>query len=300
MTLSSLGLVKTTLIDFPGEVAATVFTPGCNLRCPYCHNPELVIPPFGDTLFPIEEVRRFLAKRAAVLGGVCITGGEPLIHAEPQGDLYELINFCKGLGLKVKLDTNGCFPGRLMPLLSIAEAVSAGEQGGRRNCLDYIAMDIKTVPEKYAAVVRGRQPAAKPAVSRAASSSSAASSGIAAAVRRSIELIIRSGIPHEFRTTMAPGIAGTEDVIEIARFLQSVYAAAAEQEQAVRDKKATNGGPKRSSVPASPAPTGKNAPKTRRKIRFGPIQAGKNPRPGIFRAPSLLRRRSARCRRKDS
>ena len=155
MALSRLGLVKTTLIDFPGQVAATVFTPGCNLRCPYCHNPELVTPPFSETLLPIEEVRRFLQKRAAVLGGVCITGGEPLLYGkaygemvyggteegklqnsgdsqrsteEPAGEtgqqnasaggLFEFILFCRQLGLKVKLDTNGCFPERLRPLLA--------------------------------------------------------------------------------------------------------------------------------------------------------------------------------------
>jgi pyruvate formate lyase activating enzyme len=196
MTLTRAGLVKTTLIDFPGEVAATVFTPGCNLRCPYCHNPELVIPPFPEDLLPIEDVRLFLTKRASVLGGVCITGGEPLLHTDIAG----FIDFCKNLGLKVKLDTNGCFPRRLRPLL-------AG--------IDYVAMDIKTVPEKYDLLGSSVPPA------------SAAVDTVENALRQSIEIIISSGVRHEFRTTMAPGIAGTEDAIKIAELLKSVYTAAA-------------------------------------------------------------------------
>jgi pyruvate formate lyase activating enzyme len=200
MTLTRAGLVKTTLIDFPGEVAATVFTPGCNLRCPYCHNPELVIPPFPDDLLPIEEVRRFVAKRASVLGGVCVTGGEPLLHT----DLIGFIDFCKNLGLKVKLDTNGCFPRLLRPLLART---------------DYIAMDIKTVPEKYGLLSSSVPPA------------SAAVDTVENALRQSIEIIISSGVRHEFRTTMAPGIAGTEEAAAIAELLKSAYTSAARDPQ---------------------------------------------------------------------
>jgi len=106
MALTHVGLQKTTLLDFPGEVAATVFTPGCNLRCPYCHNPSLVQPPYPQDLISLEELDRFLEKRAKVLGGVCITGGEPLLH----DNLDELISLIRSHGLKVKLDTNGTFP----------------------------------------------------------------------------------------------------------------------------------------------------------------------------------------------
>lgn len=197
MGLTGLGLIKTTLIDFPGEVAATVFTPGCNLHCPYCHNPDLVIPPFPRTLLPMEEVRRFLTKRAAVLGGVCITGGEPLIHGGAEGELIRFIHFCKNLGLKVKVDTNGCFPDRLKKLLTGSDGV------------DYIAMDIKTLPEKYNAVAAPSRPY---------------DSDTARSVMESIEGIIASGIKHEFRTTMAPGIAGTAEALEIAGVLLKIYA----------------------------------------------------------------------------
>lgn len=231
-----LGLVKTTLVDFPGEVAATVFTPGCNLRCPYCHNPELVAPPYPVSLMPIDEVHLFLRKRAPVLGGVCITGGEPLLYApspagsnsggDGPGGLADFIVFCKSLGLKVKLDTNGCFPRRLAPFLRGpgGDGVSGGGP-----LLDYIAMDIKTVPENYGRVGAPSPAPSSPATDSATEDDAAAGpsapgdSKIAAAIRKSIEMIISSGIPHEFRTVMVPGIAGPEDVNGIAKLLKTFY-----------------------------------------------------------------------------
>ncbi|MBB6480376.1 anaerobic ribonucleoside-triphosphate reductase activating protein [Spirochaeta isovalerica] len=129
MTLTEAGLLKTTLLDFPGEVASVIFTPGCNLRCPYCHNPGLVDPlRFSADLLPIEEIKSFLSKRAHLIGGVVITGGEPLLH----DDLVNAIDFIHSLNLKVKIDTNGLFPDRLKQLNA-----------------DYIAMDLKTSPEHY-------------------------------------------------------------------------------------------------------------------------------------------------------
>ncbi len=196
MALDRLGLVKTTLIDFPGEVAATVFTPGCNLRCPYCHNPDLVTPPFTSNLLPMEDVRRFITKRAKVLGGVCITGGEPLLYSGQEAGLSDFIDFCKDLGLKVKLDTNGCYPDYMDAILS---------------SLDYVAMDIKTTPEKYNLVAAHTPAAHQTEVPTHR------------AVRESIEKIISSGVNHEFRTTMAPGIVGTEDAVKIATLLKSGY-----------------------------------------------------------------------------
>lgn len=140
MALDRLGLVKTTLLDYPGEVAATIFTPGCNLRCPYCHNPDFVSgDPTGEEI-TLGEFFRFLEKRKGVLGGICITGGEPLIHK----DLGDLIAAVRERGLKVKLDTNGTFPERLASL-----------------DVDYIAMDLKTIPDNYpflAPPARGTRP----------------------------------------------------------------------------------------------------------------------------------------------
>lgn len=129
MPLTHAALLKTTLLDYPGEVASIVFTPGCNLRCPYCHNPSLV----SDTeknneLLPIDEIQAFLEKRKKLIGAVVISGGEPLIH----DNIDEIVFFIRSLGLKVKVDTNGLFPERLKQLN-----------------VDYIAMDIKTSPEHY-------------------------------------------------------------------------------------------------------------------------------------------------------
>lgn len=128
MALEKLGLLKSTLVDYPGEVAATVFTNGCNLSCPYCHNPQLVAGPPPDDFLTREQIMAYLDRRKSVLGGVCITGGEPTLHA----DLPELIADIHRFGLKVKLDTNGTLPDRLEGL-----------------DVDYVAMDIKAAPEHY-------------------------------------------------------------------------------------------------------------------------------------------------------
>lgn len=127
-SLERLGLLKTSLIDYPGEVAAVVFTAGCNLRCPYCHNPRLVAGPAPDDFRPRESVLGVLDERAAVLTGVCVTGGEPLIH----DDLGDLVRAIRDRGLKVKLDTNGMLPDRLA-----------------RADVDFVALDLKLAPRRY-------------------------------------------------------------------------------------------------------------------------------------------------------
>ena len=181
MSLTHVGLQKTTLLDFPGEVAATVFTPGCNLRCPYCHNPTLVQPPYPEDLISLEELDRFLKKRAKVLGGVCITGGEPLIHA----NLNELIRLIRSHGLKVKLDTNGTFPERL------AEAD-----------VDYIAMDLKTTPEKYNTLLDPKKNTGTKKI------------------EASVAYLKSAGIAYELRTTVVPGIVGPEELRSMLTLLQ--------------------------------------------------------------------------------
>ncbi|RKX74263.1 MAG: anaerobic ribonucleoside-triphosphate reductase activating protein [Spirochaetes bacterium] len=180
MPLAAVGLQKTTLIDFPGEVACTVFTAGCNLRCPYCHNPELVSGAPHSDMLPIKEFRSFLLKRKAVLGGVCITGGEPLLHQ----DIDELIDYIHELGLKVKIDTNGTFPELLRSIKP-----------------DYIAMDVKTSLSKYH-LLKGNSPY------------------LEEKVLSSLKYIISSGIPHEFRTTVVPGIVDAEDIREIVNLIR--------------------------------------------------------------------------------
>lgn len=180
MALTRVALQKTTLLDFPGEVAATVFTPGCNLRCPYCHNPELVRPPYPDSMISLEEFDLFLEKRSAVLGGVCITGGEPLLHP----DIGSLVQLIRSHGLKVKLDTNGTYPERL-----------------RTIDVDYAAMDLKTDPDRYHRLLPQEEP-----------SGSASTGQFGEAVRRSIEWLRESGVPYELRTTVAPGIVDESDL----------------------------------------------------------------------------------------
>jgi pyruvate formate lyase activating enzyme len=177
------GLQKTTLIDFPEKVACTVFTQGCNLRCPYCHNPELIsCDPKGDDLLAESDFFPFLESRRGLLDGVCITGGEPTI----QPDLARFAARIRGLGFLVKLDTNGTRPQTLKALL---------EEG----VLDFVAMDVKTSPEGYA---RDLEYAGK--VGR---------------IVESIDVIKESGVESEFRTTVVPGLVGETELFAIGRMI---------------------------------------------------------------------------------
>ena len=176
------GLRKLTLLDFPGRVACVVFTNGCNFRCPFCHNASLVVPKGGHEDISEDDFFAFLKKRKGVLDGVVITGGEPtLAHG-----LYDFIVAVKSAGYPVKLDTNGSFPDKLKPLLT-------------DKLLDYVAMDIKTTPENYEHVA-----------------------GVKAdmdALKESIDMIRKSGIPHEFRTTVVKGLHTADDIVSIAKML---------------------------------------------------------------------------------
>lgn len=125
------GIQKLTLLDYPGKVACTIFTGGCNFRCPFCHNADLVTGKPEVTVTG-EEIFRFLRKRQGLLDGVCISGGEPLL----QPDLEDFIRGVRSLGYSVKLDTNGSMPDKLE---SLAE----------KGLLDYVAMDLKNAPEHY-------------------------------------------------------------------------------------------------------------------------------------------------------
>ena len=126
------GLQKLTLLDFPGRTACTVFLAGCNLCCPYCHNPGLVVPDETAESLPEGELLRFLSSRIGKLDGVCVSGGEPTIHPE----LPALLSMIRELGFQVKLDTNGTNPRMLYEIL-------------RDGLADYIAMDIKNSPTRY-------------------------------------------------------------------------------------------------------------------------------------------------------
>jgi pyruvate formate lyase activating enzyme len=138
------GLQKLTLLDYPGKVACTVFTDGCNFACPFCHNASLVhrpdVPPVNaaPAISP-DEVLAFLKKRQGILDGICVTGGEPLL----QAGLTSFLEQVKALGYRIKLDTNGSLPARLKDLVA-------------RDLVDYIAMDIKNAPDKYAETIGRR------------------------------------------------------------------------------------------------------------------------------------------------
>ena len=175
------GYQKMTLLDFPGRVACTVFTGGCNLRCPFCHNAGLVKTPLASKNMEA-EVLDYLAKRRGILDGVCITGGEPLL----QPDLVNFIARVREMGYLVKLDTNGSLPERLEALL-------------RTGTVDYVAMDVKSSPSGYAAAI-GTEIDIAPFL-------------------RSVELIRASNVAHEFRTTAVKGIHTPEDFAEIGKWL---------------------------------------------------------------------------------
>lgn len=168
------GLQKLTLLDYPGKTACTLFTPGCNFRCPFCHNALLVTSPVTDFVGE-EEFFAFLQKRKGILDGVCITGGEPTL----QKDLVPFMKKIRDMGFLLKLDTNGYRPDILEEILNNGLA-------------DYIAMDIKAAPEKYALTT-----------------------GLAdldfSLIKRSIDLIEKSGVSHEFRTTVTEDFHTEED-----------------------------------------------------------------------------------------
>ncbi len=176
------GLQKTTLLDFPGRVAATVFTGGCNFRCPFCHNSELL----GDdaaAAYTEEQVLEFLSRRTGILEGVAITGGEPTL----QPDLEDFIQKVRALGYLIKLDTNGYRPGVLKRLV---------EQG----LVDYVAMDIKTSPERYEIV------AGVPGL-------------ILTPILESVEFLKSGVVDYEFRTTVVKELHSAEDFQKIGSWI---------------------------------------------------------------------------------
>lgn len=178
------GLQKVTLLDYPGKVAATVFTPGCNLRCPFCHNASLVLQPGGED-FPPEEVLGFLKKRRGVLDGVCVSGGEPLL----QPDLSDFLGRVQALGFAVKLDTNGTNPALLGRLI-------------REGLVDYVAMDVKNSRERYGQTV------GVPGFD-------------CSAVEESVSLLLRGTVDYEFRTTVVRGLHDDESFSAIADWIGS-------------------------------------------------------------------------------
>lgn len=179
------GIQKLTLLDYPGVVACTVFTAGCNFRCPFCHNAMLVLPEqIDDECLTDDEVFGFLKKRRGVLDGVAVTGGEPLLHA----DMPEFLARVKELGYKIKLDTNGSNPELLSEIV-------------KNKLVDRVAMDIKNAPEEYARTIGLK-------------------SFDIAPVERSKEMLLRGDIDYEFRTTVVKGIHTKESLIGVAKWIE--------------------------------------------------------------------------------
>ena len=175
------GFQKISLIDFPERIAAVIFTQGCNLRCPYCQNPDL-IETTEITPVSVDTVWQYLSLRKKQLDGVTITGGEPLI----QKDIRETIKEIKNLGYEVKIDTNGTLPETLKKLIADGN-------------VDYIAMDIKAPPQNYSEIV-GKKISFEP-------------------IRKSIETIMKNNISYEFRSTLVPGFHNEKMVEEMAKLI---------------------------------------------------------------------------------
>ena len=177
------GIQKLTLLDYPGKVACTLFTAGCNFRCPFCHNAGLVLPDrLEEASITEDEVMSFLKKRAGILDGVAITGGEPLLHT----DMPEFLEKIKNLGYKIKLDTNGSNPKLLK------EIVNAG-------LVDRVAMDIKNAPTEY--------------------DKTAGCSVNMEKIEESKDFLLTGTCDYEFRTTVVKGIHTKESLIAAAKWI---------------------------------------------------------------------------------
>lgn len=179
------GLQKTTLLDYPEKLACTIFTAGCNFRCPFCHNASLVLRAGEVYEIPEKDLLSYLEKRGGLLDGVCITGGEPLLNP----DIEELIVKIRSYGLLVKLDTNGAFPERLEALLD-------------KGLLDYVAMDVKNSDSKYGETV------------------GLGNSFDVSVIDRSINIIMKKAPNYEFRTTVVRELHDLEDLLSIAKKLK--------------------------------------------------------------------------------
>ena len=178
------GLQKLTLLDFPERTACTVFTAGCNFRCPFCHNASLVVHIPQESEISEDEFFSFLKKRVGILDGVCVSGGEPLL----QADIEEFIRKIKDMGYAVKLDTNGSFPDKLKMLVE-------------KGLVDYVAMDIKNSPELYALTCGLETMDVE-------------------AIKESVAYLKEGHVPYEFRTTVVKNYHFKENFEAIGKWLQ--------------------------------------------------------------------------------
>lgn len=179
------GLQKLTLLDYPGKMACTMFTGGCNFRCPFCQNSDLVFMPENTVEIPSEDISYFLNKRKGILEGVCISGGEPLLH---EG-LESYLKTIKEMGYKVKLDTNGSNPERLRQLVEA-------------NLVDYVAMDVKNAPGAYAKTCGIENINMEP-------------------ICKSITYLMENHVPYEFRCTIVKELHSEENMHEMGQWIQN-------------------------------------------------------------------------------
>ena len=177
------GFQKMTMLDYPGKVACTVFTGGCNFRCPFCHNAMLVTDIDENAVYAEDEILSYLNKRKGIIDGVCITGGEPLL----QKDIGDFLVKVKETGMPVKLDTNGSYPEKLRELVS-------------RGLVDYVAMDIKNSKEKYPLTV-----------------------GLPGydigKIEESVDFLMSGAVDYEFRTTVVREFHTAEDIVKITEWI---------------------------------------------------------------------------------
>lgn len=178
------GIQKLTLLDYPDRTSCTIFTVGCNYRCPFCHNAPIIQQPYAVQEIVLSEIMKFLKKRKGLLDGVCISGGEPLL----QKGLVHWLEEIKALGFSVKVDTNGSNPKKMKQLID-------------SNLVDYIAMDVKNAPDRYGQTIGVNGYALEP-------------------IKESISLLLSSTILYEFRTTVVREFHTSEDILAIARWIE--------------------------------------------------------------------------------
>ncbi|MEG0528010.1 MAG: anaerobic ribonucleoside-triphosphate reductase activating protein [Longicatena sp.] len=187
-TISLFGLQKLTLLDYPGKMASTIFTGGCNFRCPFCQNSDLVFLPENTAEIAQEDILSFLKKRIGILEGICISGGEPLLSS----GLEPFMRKVKALGYKIKLDTNGSNPSALQHLVD-------------EGLVDFVAMDIKNSPKRYAETIGLTTFDITP-------------------IQQSIQYLLSNAVDYEFRTTIVKEFHSIEDMKEIVKWLQGADA----------------------------------------------------------------------------
>lgn len=173
-----------TMLDFPGYVACTVFTPGCNFRCPFCHNSLLVTRMNDSEIYSEDDILSYLKKRQGIIDGICISGGEPLMH----DDIFDFVKKVKDLGFLVKIDTNGSYPDKLEKLIDSGN-------------IDYVAMDIKNCPEKYAETIGLDDFDFSP-------------------VRKSVQILLQGKVKYEFRTTVVKEFHTPQDMVRIGELIK--------------------------------------------------------------------------------